>query len=182
MSGDATKFNVTEQLPALKRYARSLTRDETEAEDLVHDAVVRAYEGRDSFRPDGDLKSWLFSVLHNSFVSGLRSRKAHSARLDRAAELTEREVRPEQEDRLRLAQIGAAFMTLSVEQREALHLVAVEGMAYGEAAEVLGVPVGTLMSRLGRARSALRAHEGETNVVPMKLVHPKIVRGRDDKR
>ena len=177
MSGDATKFNVTDQLPALKRYARSLTRDETEAEDLVHDAVVRAYEGRDSFQPGGDLKSWLFSVLHNSFVSGLRSRKAQRIRLDRAAELTESEVRPEQEDRLRLAQISAAFLTLSVEQREALHLVAIEGMAYGEAAQVLDVPIGTLMSRLGRARSALRALEGETNVVSLKLV-----RGRDDKR
>jgi len=177
MSGDATKFNVTGQLPALKRYARSLTRDESEAEDLVHDAVVRAYEGRDSFRTDGDLKSWLFSVLHNSFVSGMRSRKAQRARLDRAAELADTEIRPEQEDRLRLAQISAAFLTLPVEQREALHLVAIDGMSYGEAAQVLGVPIGTLMSRLGRARSALRALEGETNVVSLKLV-----RGRDDKR
>jgi RNA polymerase sigma-70 factor (ECF subfamily) len=97
---------------------------------------VRAYEGRGTFRPDGDLKSWLFSILHNSFVSGMRSRKAQRVRLDRAAELADSEIRPEQEDRLRLAQISAAFLTLSVEQREALHLVAIEGMAYGEAAQV----------------------------------------------
>jgi len=178
MSGNATKFNVTEQLPALRRYARALTRNEAEADDLVHDAVVRAYENRASFRPDGDLKSWLFSILHNTFVSGIRSSRAHAARIDRVADLTETEIGPEQETSLRLAQVRAAFLRLPDEQREAIHLVAIEGMAYGEAAQVLGIPVGTLMSRLGRARTALREMEsGTSNVVPL-----KIVRGRDDNR
>jgi RNA polymerase sigma-70 factor, ECF subfamily len=176
MSG--TDFNVTGQLPALKRYARALTRDETEAEDLVHDTVLRAYEGRGSFRPDGDLKRWLFSVLHNAFVSSRRSRRADQRRIDVAAEISETETRASQEAALRLAQIRTAFAALPSEQREVLHLVAIEGMAYGEAAEVLGVPLGTLMSRLGRARAALRAFEaGESNVVSLKLV-----RGSDDEK
>lgn len=176
MSG--TAFNVTGQLPALKRYARALTRDETEAEDLVHDTVLRAYEGRGSFRPDGDLKRWLFSVLHNTFVSTRRSRRAHQRRIDGVAEITETETQASQEASLRLSQIRVAFAALPAEQREVLHLVAIEGMAYGEAADVLGVPLGTLMSRLGRARAALRAFEaGSTNVVSLKLV-----RGGDDEK
>jgi RNA polymerase sigma-70 factor (ECF subfamily) len=174
MSG--TTFNVTGQLPALKRYAQALTRDETEAEDLVHDTVLRAYEGRASFRPDGDLKRWLFSVLHNTFVSTRRSRRADQRRIDGVAEITETETQASQEASLRLAQIRTAFAALPPEQREVLHLVAIEGMAYGEAADVLGVPLGTLMSRLGRARASLRAFEaGATNVVSL-----KIVRGGDD--
>ncbi len=179
MSGDATRFNVTGQLPALKRYAMSLTRNEAEADDLVHDAVVRAYENRSSFRPDGDLRSWLFSILHNAFVSGVRSNRADAVRIGRVAEITETEIGPEQETSLRLAQVRAAFMRLPDEQREVLHLVAIEGMAYGEAAQVLGIPLGTLMSRLGRARTALRDMESGSisNVVPL-----KIVRARDDKR
>ncbi|BCJ91568.1 DNA-directed RNA polymerase sigma-70 factor [Terrihabitans soli] len=169
MSGKG--FNVTGQLPALKRYARALTRDETEAEDLVHDTVLRAYEGRGSFRRDGDLKRWLFSVLHNTFVSGRRSARAQQKRHDSVAELTEMQTGASQEASLRLNQIRAAFSALPGEQREVLHLVAIEGLAYGEAAEILGVPLGTLMSRLGRARAALRAFEaGETNVVSLKLV------------
>ena len=178
MSGDATRFNVTGQLAALKRYAWSLTRDEHEAEDLVHDALVRAYEGRHTFRPDGDLKSWLFSILHNAFINNLRSRKAHATRLDRVAELAEPHAAPDQEPRLRLSQIRNAFLSLPDEQREVLHLVAIEGMAYGEAAAALGIPVGTLMSRLGRARSALRALEGE----PGNVVSLRLVGGRDDER
>src|ERR1044071_9949936 len=106
---NGTGFNVTGQLPALKRYARALTRDETEAEDLVHDTVLRAYEGRASFRPDGDLKRWLFSVLHNSFVSSRRSRRAQQLRIDGAAELAETETQASQEASLRLSQIRTAF-------------------------------------------------------------------------
>lgn len=168
MSVKAPRFDVAGQLPALKRYARALTRDEADADDLVQDTLVRAYEGRATFRPDADLKRWLFSILHNAFVSGLRRDRAYAARLDRAAELADTEAPPDQEARLRLAQVRAAFFALPDEQREALHLVAIEGLAYGEAASVLGIPIGTLMSRLGRARAALREIEGGSNIVPMK--------------
>ena len=176
MGGDANRFNVTSQLPALKRYARSLTRNEAEAEDLVHDTVVLAYEGRDSFRPDGDLRRWLFAVLHNAFVSRTRRRRSDQARLDRVAEIQDPEFPPEQEARVRLSQVRSAFLGLPAEQREVLHLVAIEGVAYGDAAQILNIPVGTLMSRLGRARAALRDLEaGDAGkVVPLKLV-----RGRD---
>jgi RNA polymerase sigma-70 factor, ECF subfamily len=153
-------FDVTAQLPALKRYALMLTRDESRAEDLVQDTLLRAYESRHTFRAEGNLRSWLFSILHNAFINDVKRNRADATRLDRYAEIAQGEQgEPEQESRVRLAQIQQAFMTLHEDQRTVLYLVAVEGMSYQEAAETLGIPVGTLMSRLGRARQALRAVE-----------------------
>ena len=179
MSPPPPSFDVPAQLPALKRYALSLTRDPGEAEDLVHDTLVRAYEGRATFRDAGDLKGWLFSILHNAFISNTRSRKAHSTRIERAAELAETSAAPDQESRMRLAQIQGAFLALPEEQRAVLHLVAVEGMPYQQAAKTLAIPVGTLMSRLGRARAALRAFENEQ---PTNVINLRVVGGRDDVR
>jgi RNA polymerase sigma-70 factor (ECF subfamily) len=179
MTNHAPEFDVPAQLPALKRYAWSLTRDQGEAEDLVHDTLVRAYENRASFRESGDLKSWLFSILHNAFISNTRSRKAHSTRVERAAELADTISEPDQESRLRLTQIQAAFLSLPEEQRAVLHLVAVEGMAYQEAARALSIPMGTLMSRLGRARASLRAFEDEQ---PSNVITLRVVGGSDDVR
>ena len=162
MSGRTPSFDVTAQLPALKRYALMLTRDESRAEDLVQDALLRAYESRHTFRQDGNLRSWLFSILHNAFINDVKRNRADASRLDRYAEITQTDGgEPEQESRVRLAQIQQAFMALHEDQRAVLHLVAVEGMSYQEAAETLGIPVGTVMSRLGRARSALRAVEND---------------------
>ena len=152
-------FDVLGQLPALRRYARSLAGDEADAEDLVHDALVRAYERRRTFRPGGNLRAWLLSVLHNTFVSSWRSRRAELARIAGATELADPRIGPSQDGAVRLVELMQAFRALPEEQRAALHLVAVEGLSYQEAALALGIPVGTLMSRLGRARAALRAAE-----------------------
>lgn len=159
MSPGKPRFDVIGQLTALRRYARSLTRDDVTAEDLVHDALVRAYEKRDRFREGGNLRAWLLSILHNVFIDGLRSRQAEHRRIEKAAELTEVHLAPVQDHQLRLAQIRRAFMELPEEQRAALHLVAIEGLSFAEAAEALGIPLGTLMSRLARARATLRAIE-----------------------
>jgi RNA polymerase sigma-70 factor, ECF subfamily len=152
-------FDVLGQLPALRRYARSLAGDEADAEDLVHDALVRAYERRRTFRPGGNLRAWLLSVLHNAFVSSWRGRRAELARIAGAAELADPRIGPSQDGAVRLVELMQAFRALPEEQRAALHLVAVEGLSYQEAALALGIPVGTLMSRLSRARTALRAAE-----------------------
>ncbi|MGK7871076.1 sigma-70 family RNA polymerase sigma factor [Falsiroseomonas sp. E2-1-a20] len=160
-------FDVVAQLGALRRYARSLTRDEVAAEDLVHDALIRAYENRAGFRPGADLRPWLLAILHNGFVGGWRSRQAERRRLEEVATLA-----PSQnpglgpEAAVRLGQLHRAFAALPDEQRAALHLVAVEGVPYGEAATILDIPLGTLMSRLGRARATLRAIEAEEPAAP----------------
>jgi RNA polymerase sigma factor (sigma-70 family) len=150
---------VIAQLPALRRYARALTRDETQAEDLVHDALARAYERRSTFRPGANLRNWLLSILHNTFIDTRRRRQAELRRGAEVARLAEMTLPAEQESRLHLQQIGRAFLALPDEQRAVLHLVAIEGLAYQEAANALNIPIGTLMSRLSRGRAALRALE-----------------------
>jgi RNA polymerase sigma factor (sigma-70 family) len=156
---DTKRTDVIGLLGPLRRYARSLTRDETQAEDLVQDALVRAYERQGSFRAGGNLRGWLLSIMHNTFIDGRRRHRAEARRIEQAAATIETTVPAEQESRIRLQQIQAAFMSLPDDQRAALHLVAVEGLSYQEAATALSVPIGTLMSRLGRARAALRAYE-----------------------
>jgi RNA polymerase sigma-70 factor (ECF subfamily) len=162
---DSKRMDVIGLLGPLRRYARSLTRDESQAEDLVQDTLVRAYEGRSSFRTEGNLRGWLLSILHNTFIDERRRHAAESRRAQQVAETADTASPAEQESRVRLQQIQKAFMDLPEEQRAALHLVAVEGLSYQEAATTLEIPIGTLMSRLGRGRAALRAFEAGTDVV-----------------
>ncbi|MER9330251.1 sigma-70 family RNA polymerase sigma factor [Mesorhizobium sp. M0488] len=153
------RFDIVGQLGSLRRYAHSLTRDGTEAEDLVHDALVRAYERRGTFRSAGNLRAWLLSIVHNAFIDRMRSRRSETARLEQAGYLAEGSTPAPQEHSVRLAQVREAFFSLPEEQRSALHLVAIEGLSYSQAADASGVPLGTLMSRIGRARAALREME-----------------------
>src|SRR5262244_1774962 len=153
------RFNVVGQLDSLRNYARVLTRDADEAEDLVHDALLRAYQGRRTFRAGQSLKAWLLSVLHNVFIDTVRKRRAETRRLARVAEIAPHAAPPNQDHAVRLAQVRQAFMELPESQRAVLHLIVLEGLSYQEAAVTLGIPLGTLMSRLGRARAALRARE-----------------------
>lgn len=179
--------DVLEQLPGLRRYARTLTRDVDCAEDLVQDALLSAYERRSTFRHCGNLKGWLFSILHNTFIDGRRRQAAEARRDAEVIQLAETTLPAGQEARVRLAQIQQAFFMLPDEQRAVLHLVAVEGMSYQEASTALGIPLGTLMSRLGRARAALRSFE-EVSARTPSLPAPKssrkpslrVVGGDDD--
>ncbi len=174
MNPQKTRFDVLGQIGALRRYARSLTRDVNDAEDLVHDALVRAYERRTSFRPGGNMRAWLLSILHNAFIDGVRSRRSEAARVAESARMSETAITAPQEHTVRLLQVRGAFMDLPEEQRAALHLVAIEGLSYQEAADTLAIPLGSLMSRIGRARASLRAME---EGVPSRGKHLKIVGG-----
>jgi RNA polymerase sigma factor (sigma-70 family) len=159
MKRSMPRFDIVGQLGSLRRYARSLTRDSTDAEDLVHDALVRAYERRATFRSGGNLRAWLLSIVHNAFIDKMRSRRSEAARVEQAFYLTDASTPAPQEHSVRLAQVREAFFRLPEEQRSALHLVAIEGLSYQQAADASGVPLGTLMSRIGRARAALREME-----------------------
>jgi RNA polymerase sigma factor (sigma-70 family) len=175
-------FDVLGQLPGLRRYARSLTRNDIDAEDLVHDALVRAYENRTSFRAGHNLRVWLMSILHNVFVDRTRTRRAEAQRIARLGELVEQQLAPGQDQHVRLCQVRLAFIELPDEQRAALHLVAIEGLTYTEAAATLGIPVGTLMSRIARARAALRTIEDndfESSTSTTKGRYLRIVGGWD---
>ncbi|MCM2453366.1 sigma-70 family RNA polymerase sigma factor [Agrobacterium vitis] len=159
MNNRSGPFDVIGQLAALRRYALSLVRNADEAEDLVNDALVRAYEHQNSFRRGGNIRQWLFSILHNTHVDSLRRRRSAARRDALAADLVDPVIGAEQEHVVRLAQGRRAFLDLPEEQRQALHLVAIEELSYQEAADGLNIPVGTLMSRLARARARLRELE-----------------------
>ena len=159
MDSKTRPFDVIGQLGALRRYARSLVRHADDAEDLVQDALLRAYERRGTFERGGNIRGWLMSILHNSHIDRVRSARSSQRRHDQAAEIAETVLAANQEHAVRLRQVREAFFELPDEQREALHLVAIEDLSYQEAATTLGIPVGTLMSRVSRARERLRAFE-----------------------
>ena len=155
----ASASSIVDLLVPLRRYARSLTRDALKADDLVHDTLVRALESGLSVRPNTNLRTWMMTVLHNVFIDDQRRKRVEARHAEALVQMGDESVPPAQEGQVRLAQIRQAFLTLPEEQRAALHLVTLEGMAYADAAAVLGIPIGTLMSRLGRGRAALRAFE-----------------------
>lgn len=188
MSDTDVRIDVTAELPALRRYGLVLTRDAADAEELVHETLVRALEKRGSFRQGRPLRPWLLSILHNIFIDGTRRRRTEREALADAAVLSPGHQNAPQEQQVRLNQLLQRFMTLPGEQRAAMHLVSIEGLSYAEAASALAIPVGTLMSRLGRARAALRELEnvatgGEETAAARGAGTPpqlKIVGGRDD--
>lgn len=140
-------------IPALRRYAWGLCRHAQDADDLVQDSLVRAMSAWDRRRADGNLRSWLFTILYNGFVSQ-RRRDRFVVPNQHAEEPT---ASATQEHRALLSEMDRALATLPEEQRSVLLLIAVEEFSYAEAAETLGIPVGTVMSRLSRARERLRA-------------------------
>lgn len=165
-----TNANVVGQLAGLRRYALSLTRHEADAEDLVHDTLLQAHESRRSFRPNGNLQAWLMGILHNRFIDRRRSSAAMARRDEAAARLQPTFAVPLQDDSVRLAQVRRAFLNLSEEQRAVMHLVAIEELSYQEVADVLQIPIGTVMSRVARARERLRQIEAlpQGDVVPFR--------------
>ncbi|MBS0123283.1 sigma-70 family RNA polymerase sigma factor [Thetidibacter halocola] len=174
-------LDIVDQLESLRRYARVLTRDPETADDLVQATFVRARERRATFHDGADVRVWLMAILHNLFIDGRRSAKAAEAREKVWAETRPAFVEPSGDIAVRFAQLRNAFLALNAEQRETLHLVAVEGLGPPEAAEILGVPVGTVMSRVGRARAVLRAFEdGRTDEGWAKPL--RIVGGRDGRQ
>lgn len=146
-------------VPALRRYARALTRDLDQADDLVQDCLERAIARRSLFRPRGPLRPWLFTILTNLYRNARRSERRRGGHVD-IDTLPDLATPPSQPGHLALAELDRAIGTLPLDQKEALLLVTLEGLAYAEAAAILGIPNGTLMSRLGRARATLRQLTG----------------------
>jgi len=146
-------------VPALRRYARALTRNIDHADDLVQDCLERALSRRGLFRPRGPLRPWLFTILTNLYRNARRSERRHGEPVD-IDTMPELGTPAPQPGHLALAELDRAIGTLPLDQREALLLVTLEGLAYTEAAAILGIPTGTLMSRLGRARATLRQLTG----------------------
>lgn len=160
---------IVEHIPRLRRYARALVGDRHAADDLVQDTVERAWNKFGLWRPGSDLRAWLFAIMHNVFVNQIRSRRKE---VEIAMEdVPAVAVRATQSDALELADIERALRALPAEQREVLLLVALEEMSYEEVSRALAIPIGTVMSRLSRARERMRALAGEPpSAVALKVV------------
>jgi RNA polymerase sigma-70 factor (ECF subfamily) len=143
-----------EHIPRLRRYARALVGNRTRADDLVQDTLERAWSRRHLWRPGSDLRAWMFTIMHNVYVNDVR-RHAGAKQVAYDEELVEAQHAP-QGDPLAMRDLARALEQLPEEYREVLLLVGLEQLRYEEAAEVLGVPLGTVMSRLSRGRERLR--------------------------
>ena len=156
-------------LPRLRRYARALVRQREEADDLVQDTLERAWAKSGLWRGVSDMRAWLFGIMHNLHVDGVRRAKLQTVNLD--DDTPEVPVAASQGDRLAVLDLQSALGQLPLEQREVLLLVALEDMAYAEIAHTLGIPLGTVMSRLSRGRERLRALlDGRAEPVRLKIV------------
>jgi RNA polymerase sigma-70 factor, ECF subfamily len=153
-------------LPRLRRFARGLTGAAVEADDLVQAACERALARRHQFREGTRFDSWMFRIVQTIWIDQTRARKVRKEEPEPAeTRLGSDEAVRRVEARLALAEVRRAVERLPTDQRTALLLVTVEGLSYREAAEVVQVPVGTIMSRLARARLALQAQlEGGAGV------------------
>ncbi len=145
-------------IPALRRYAWALLRDDHAADDLVQDCLERAISRWHLRRRDGNLKAWLFTMQRNLFLNGARQRTRRGPHL--GVEALENVASPEglQDSTLGVRDVLAGLDLLPEEQRSVLLLVGVEDLSYEETAQVLQVPIGTVMSRLSRAREKMRQY------------------------
>lgn len=146
---------VAAEIPRLRRYARALTGDDGEADDLIQDTLERALARLEQWRDGETPRKWLFSILHNLHVDGLRRRSRRPPHV--GLESIGIHQSSPAADGVSGCDIDLALRHLRVEQREVVLLVGLEGLSYAETAEVLGIPVGTVMSRLARGRERLRA-------------------------
>ncbi|HMP57370.1 MAG TPA: sigma-70 family RNA polymerase sigma factor [Novosphingobium sp.] len=150
----AFRQGLTALLPHLRAFARGLCGRPDLADDLVQEAILRAWSARAGFAPGTNLKAWTFTILRNHYLNTLRRLGRHSELDDATADRLLVEP-PRQEDGLHLDDLQRALDRLPDERREALLLIGASGFSYEEAARVCGVPVGTMKSRVARGRAQL---------------------------
>ena len=155
-------------IPRLRRYARALVGDRSVADDLVQDTLERAWSRLHLWRRGTDLRAWMFTVMHNVHVNRVRAVREH---LPLDEEGSEAEGVPADPGALELRDLERSLAALPDEQREVLLLVVLEDLSYSEVATTLGIPLGTVMSRLSRARARMRAHaQGSLHAAKLKRV------------
>src|SRR3984885_8831078 len=157
---EALSVQIVELLPRLRRFARALAGNTSDADDLVQICIERALTRSDQLRSDAPLAGWMFGILRNAWIDETRGR-ARRNRVFAAEELGEHVADPNS-GQSELLPVVQAMERLPDEQREVISLVLIEGLSYREAADIIGVPVGTVTSRLARGREALQTMLGET--------------------
>lgn len=155
MSAATFKSDLLTTIPSLRAFAVSLTHNTDKADDLVQETLVKAWDKQSSFQPGTNLKAWLFTILRNEFYSQMRKRGREVQ--DSDGLMTARlAVHPSQHGALDLKDFRGALAMLPEDQREAIILIGASGFSYEEAAEICGCAVGTIKSRVSRARSRLQ--------------------------
>ena len=162
------RAEIVQHLPALRAFAMSLTHNQALADDVVQDAVIKAWTNFDKFRPGTNLRAWLFTILRNTFYSLRRKRKKEVEDIDGDFADT-LAIKPDHDGRLQLRDFLEEYRKLPVDQREALMLVGASGFSYDEAATMCDVPVGTIKSRANRARQHLAKRLGLRSGEPLDL-------------
>ncbi|MEM7439146.1 MAG: RNA polymerase sigma factor [Pseudomonadota bacterium] len=159
---------LVDHIPALRAFALGLTRNSANADDMVQDTIVKAWTKIETFKTGSNMRSWLFTILRNTYYSDFRKKRREVADSDGtfAGQLSEK---PAHDGRLNLADFERAFNTLPAEQREALFLVGALGETYESAAETIGIAVGTVKSRTNRARARLAEMLGINDADAMEL-------------
>jgi len=151
-----TQADLIPELPHLLRTARALTRNAAAAEDLVHDCLVNAIENLDRFEPGTNLRAWLRRILRNRFLSDLRRHGCHDRYVSSVDWVARTTAPADQYDVCLLRRVADDIEKLPTDQRTVLRLAVLEDMSYQDTADKIGVPVGTVRSRLSRARDSLR--------------------------
>ena len=161
------RSEIAAHIPRLRRYARALTGDSHRADDLVQDTLERALAKFHLWRRGSDLRAWMFAIMHNVFVNQVKARRELALDEADAAGLQDMP----RSDPMEMRDLDAALRRLPAEQREVLLLVGLEQLSYAETSQALGVPLGTVMSRLSRGRERLRAlMSGAPAAATLKLV------------
>ncbi len=154
---DDVRRQIVDHLPRLRRFARALTGDSDRADDLVQETCLRALSRLDQWEPGTRLDSWLYRIAQNIWFDRARALKVRGevVDIDTAHDISGEDGRKVTESRLVLGEVSRALERLPPDQRIVIGLVCIEGLSYAQAAEITEVPVGTVMSRLARARRAL---------------------------
>lgn len=152
---DDFRDEIVALIPSLRAFARGLCRDRELADDLVQDAMMRAWASKHTYKPGTNCRAWMFTILRNRFYSIVRKKDIKTVFEPEAAEriLTQE---PTQEDSIHLNDVNEAMAKLPEHQREVLLLIVGAGLSYEEAAEVAGCNIGTVKSRLNRGRAAIK--------------------------
>lgn len=156
---DNIRAGMVELLPRLRRFAYSLTGNRDQADDLVQDTCTRALARMEQWQPGTRLDSWMFRIAQNIWLDNMRARsvRGENVDLDTQHEISGSDGRDVTENRLTLADVSNGIALLPNDQRILVSLVCIEGLSYKEAATTLGIPTGTVMSRLARARATLHS-------------------------
>lgn len=149
------KLQFLKQVPALRGFARVLCGQSALADDLTQEALLRAWTSKESFTPGTNMRAWLFTILRNVFYTHMR-RQALETAVVNDPQFAKTSVGPRQHTSLEVKELLNAFPKLPAEQREAMFLIVAEGLSYDQAATICGCAVGTIKSRIGRARKALQ--------------------------